>query len=188
MKKNRLKQYGSTVSLRSVLCMTALLCISWIYAGVTEGASTSTISEGDEWKYFKGAEQPPSKWGYPDFDTSGWLKGQTGFGYGTGGVRTFLDDMKGIYRTVYARREFHVNNPATVKAMKLRIECDGAFAAYINGIEVIANSSPVDEELDISGFANMLFSGRNVLAVQCTNDELNSDNFFFTPSFTVYED
>jgi hypothetical protein len=174
--------------LRSILCITALLCTGWIYPSASEGASASTISEGDEWQYFKGVEEPPSTWSYLSYDASGWLKGRTGFGYGAGKFRTFLNDMKGAYQTVYARREFRINNPVTVKAMDLRIECDGPFAAYINGIEVIGNSEPVDEELDISGFADMLLSGRNVLAVQCTNDDLNSDKFSFTPLFRVYED
>jgi hypothetical protein len=204
MRENRLKQHGRSGYqlvtyktkdymglkihgiLRSVMCVTALLCIGWIYADAAEGAST--ISEGDEWHFFKGTELPPSKWSYLNHDVSGWQKGRTGIGYGTGQVGTLLDDMKGIYQTVYARREFHLNNPLTVKAMKLRIDCDGPFAAFINGIEVIANSGPVNEELDISGFADMLPGGRNVLAVQCTNDDLHSDNFSFTPSFTVYED
>jgi hypothetical protein len=174
--------------LRFVLCITALLCSGWFYSSTAEGASTSTISEGDEWQYFKGGEGPPSKWSYLSYDASGWLKGHTGFGYGAGKFRTSLKDMKGTYQTVYARREFHINNPEKLKAMKLRIECDGPFAAYINGIEVIGNSEPVDEELDISGFADMLRSGRNVLAVQCTNDDLNSDNFSFVPLFKVIED
>jgi hypothetical protein len=209
MRDNRLKQYCSgEVSnayqsvmnkrqdymsvrihgvLRSVLCITVLLCAGWIYAVEAEGASISTISEGDEWQYFKGVEGPPSKWSYLTYNALGWLKGQAGFGYGAGKFRTSLNDMKGAYQTVYARREFRINDPVTVKAMNLRIECDGPFAAFINGIEVIGNSEPVNEELDISGFADMLHSGRNVLAVQCTNDDLNSDNFSFTPLFKVYE-
>ena len=171
-----------------ILCITALLCIGWMYAAAAEGASTATISEGDEWQYFKGTEKPPSKWNYLSYDATGWLKGRTGFGYGAADFNTSLNDMKGIYQTVYARREFPINDPLHVRAMNLRVRCDGPFAAYINGIEVIGNSEPVDELLDISGFADMLHSGTNVLAVQCTNDDINSDDFSFTPSFEVYED
>lgn len=173
---------------RSIMCIAALLFIGWIYAGAAYGASISTISKGEEWRYFKGIEEPPSKWNYLSYDTSGWLKGRTGFGYGSGTFSTYLKDMKGTYQTVYVRREFRINNPERIKAMSLRIECDGPFAAYINGIEVIGNSQPVGEELDISGFAHMLRKGRNVLAVKCTNDDLSSDSYSFTPLFRVDED
>lgn len=174
--------------LRSILCIAALLCIVLDYTGTAEGASISAISEGDEWQYFKGTEDPPFKWNYLSYDASGWLKGPAGFGYGTVTFRTHLNDMKGNYQTVYARHAFSINTAEKVKAMKLRIECDGPFATYINGIEVISNSERVDEELDISGFADMLRSGRNLLAVQCSNDDLESDDFLFAPLFRVYED
>ena len=171
-----------------VLCILALLFIGLHHTGTAEGASTSTISEGDEWQYFKGVEEPPSKWNYLNYDASGWMKGRTGFGYGSGTFRTPLNDMKGNFRTLFARREFNVNNPAAVKSMILHIRCDGPFAAYINGIEVISNSEPVNEDLDISGFTDVLLTGLNVLAVQCANDDLQSDNFSFIPAFKVSED
>jgi hypothetical protein len=171
-----------------VLCITAILCCGWLYYGTAYGASPSAISGGDEWRYFKGLEEPSFKWSYLSYDASGWLKGRSSFGYGAGKFRTFLKDMKGAYETVYARREFLVNDPEMVKTMNLRVECDGPFVAYINGIEVIGNSEPVNEELDISGFADILRKGRNVLAVKCTNDDLSSDNYSFTPLFRVDED
>jgi len=189
MKKK--KDYGSLMTYgmcRLILCITMLFCAGWMYAGAAEGASTSTISEGDEWSYFKGIAEPPFKWNYLSYDASGWQKGRSGFGYGAVKAGTLMGDMKGTYQTVYVRREFLINNPVAVTAMSLRIECSGPFAAFINGIEVIRNSEPVNEELDISGFADMLRSGRNVFAVQCTNDDLNSDYYSFTPLFRVSED
>lgn len=189
-----MKKEKDYMSLRSkgwltyILCVTALLFTGWVFANTANGASTLIISEGDEWQYFKGVDGPPFKWSYLGYDDSGWLKGRSGFGYGAGKFGTFLNDMKGTYLTVYVRREFLINAPSAVKTMSLHIECNGPFAAYINGIEVIANREPVDEDLDISGFADMLLNGRNVLAVQCTNDDLNSNNFYFVPSFKVYEE
>lgn len=185
--KDSFKRLGRHQVLIFIMSIAVLACISWIYAGTSDGASVSVISDGDEWQYFKGIEEPPFKWSYLSYDASAWLQGRTGFGYGPGAFRTFLGDMKGSYETVYVRRDFIINSPVKVKTMNLFIGCDGPFTAFINGIEVISNSEPVNEELDISGFADMLRSGRNVLAVQCTNDDLNSDNFSFTAIFKVDE-
>ena len=49
-------------------------------------------------------------------------------------------DMKGQDKRVFVRRYFTINNPANVDRIFLSIVCDGPFAAYINGIEVIRNS------------------------------------------------
>lgn len=173
--------------LSSILCVIALLCMGGTYSAA-EAASASQISEGDEWRYMKGKAEPPFKWNYLSFDASGWLKGRAGFGYGAGAFMTILDDMKGRYQTVYARSEFRITDPGRVKAMKLLIGCDGPFAAYINGIEVISNSEPVTEELDISGSTDMLRMGRNVLAVKCSNDDIDSDEFYFLPELRVKEE
>ena len=37
------------------------------------------------------------------------------------------------------------------------------------------------EKLDISGFVYELFSGENILAVEGNNDDIDSDDFSFTP-------
>jgi hypothetical protein len=146
------------------------------------------IKEGDEWRYFKGVQEPPSEWNQSGFDDSSWQIGPSGFGYGRERNGTNLGDMRGNYLTVYVRRDLVVNDPNAVTNMTLSIECDGPFIAYLNGIEIIRNVSglPV-EQLDVSGFIHELFPGENILAVEGSNDDINSDGFSFTPEFELTE-
>jgi hypothetical protein len=163
----------------------------------TAHAASFRIVEGEKWHYFKGIEEPPDKWHYVSFDHLRWQTGQTGFGYGNGHYRTHLNDMQGTYLTLYARRVFTITNPTAVTEMTLSVVCDGPFKAYLNGIEVIRtntvqvtppNSSmgkPLAEPLNISGFAHELMPGSNVLAVQCSNDDIDSGDFSFIPLLEV---
>lgn len=159
--------------------------------------SDVSIAEGDEWYFFAGAITPPRAWHSSDFDVSSWKKGQSGFGYGSGANRTYLADMQGNYSTVYARQEFDINDIQKVAGIRLSVVCDGPFIAYLNGIEVIRTntvqieaysqpgSPPQAEPLDISGFAHELFPYENVIAVECSNDDINSLGFSFIPLFEV---
>jgi len=160
-----------------------------------EARAIVQVSEGDEWRYFKGTTKPPYKWTDAGFDDSNWLKGLTGLGYGRGN-RTYLGDMQGNYSTVYARRQFTINDIYTVTGMTLSIACDGAFIAYLNGVEIIRNdfvipstttAIPPAEQLDISGFIHELLPGKNVLSVECRNDDISSRDFSFVPVFKVLE-
>ena len=155
-----------------------------------EARAIVQVSEGDEWRYFKGTTKPPYKWTDAGFDDSNWQKGLTGIGYGRGN-RTYLGDMQGNYSTVYARRQFTINDIYSVTGMTLSIACDGAFIAYLNGVEMIRNASvnttASAERLDISGFIHELLPGKNVLSVECSNDDINSKDFSFIPVFVVLE-
>lgn len=152
-----------------------------------KAATVVHITGGDQWNYFTEPEGPPFKWNYPDFEDSNWLKGRTGFGYGAGSYRTHLSSMKGNHLTVYARRDFVIDNPSAVISMTFSVICDGPFVAYINGNEAIRNYVSVPIQLDFSPFTEILVKGRNVLAVQCSNDDLNSNKFSFTPFFDAEE-
>ena len=140
------------------------------------------IREGDEWKIFKGDKKAKFKWNHRGFDDSKWLKGKSGFGYGNSKSKTKLNDMKGKYDNIYVRHEFTVDDPDTIKGIILTIDSDGAFIAYLNGIEVIRSKVKMNEELDISGFAHELFPGTNVLGIQGFNDRIDSNDFTFIPT------
>lgn len=192
------------ISCRSIklsLCFFLMLLLLVLIVGINENsaqaASMLQIVEGDAWQYFKGTTKPPHKWTSIDFDDSSWLNGITGLGYG-GSNRTALNDMQGQYSTIYSRRQFHVNNIYAVTGISLSIACDGAFIAYLNGIEVIRNASvskstpdkpaiPHAEHLDVSGFIHELLPGKNVLAVECNNNDINSIDFSFIPLFEIFE-
>ncbi|MBI5665335.1 MAG: hypothetical protein HZC49_09690 [Nitrospirae bacterium] len=159
------------------------------YAQISDGiASSVQIKEGDEWRYFKGAQKPPQNWNQIGFDESEWQKGRSGFGYGQSLNNTYLGDMKGNYSTIYARRTFVINNIYEVTGMTLSLVCDGAFIAYLNDLEIIRNnSSRQAERFNVSGFIHELLPGKNILSVECTNDDINSKDYSFIPLFEVHE-
>ena len=180
-----IKKFGNMLTL--ILFAAIITFIFDGYENSVKAASNVHITEGDQWNYFTGTEEPPVQWNYVDFDDSTWLKGRSGFGYGVGTYRTFLLDMKGNYQTVYVRRDFMINNPLNVTGITFSLICNGPFVAYINGREAIRNSEPVPIQMDLTGFAEVLHKGRNILAVRCSNDNINSDKFYFTPFFDVQE-
>ena len=158
------------------------------------------IAEGDVWSYFKGDQKPPTQWYTNGFDDTSWQRGPSGFGYGIASNRTYLGDMKGNYSTVYVRREFIISNIYSVVDMSFGVVCDGPFVAYLDGIEMIRNDTampytidqatgiPTAEKLNVNGFIHELIPGKNILSVECTNDDINSDDFTFVPFFEVLED
>lgn len=169
-------------------------------------AASVDIGEGDEWYYSKGTKQPPHKWthiGFSGFDED-WFKGRTGIGYGHRRARTNLDDMRGNYQTVYARREITLNE-STYRLLQqdstkvtLSIICDGFFKILLNGTEVIrshdgrvaiGNLCPQALDIDITAFAReLLLVGSNVIAIQCSNDDIDSDSFLFIPTFQMRDE
>mgnify|MGYP001567020691 CR=1 FL=1 len=178
----------TTISFNFLLGMSGIFEQN-VYALLTVDRSTKVqIKEGDEWRYFKGAPKPPKQWNKGGFDDNSWQIGPSGFGYGQERSGTNLGDMRGNYLTVYVRRDLVVNDPNAVTNMTLSIECDGPFIAYLNGIEIIRNVSGLPgERLDVSGFIHELFPGENILAVEGSNDDINSDGFSFTPEFELTE-
>jgi len=148
--------------------------------------SMMKIDEGDNWYFHRGMMPPADKWHTADYDASGWERGPAGFGYGEGRYITALNDMRGNYSGVYARRKFNVTNPEAVSRLSLSIGCDSSFTAYINGIEVISNSTYLNEVYDVSGFIHELFRGENILAIHCNNDDIRSESFTFNPYFEVH--
>ncbi len=210
MKRASIKKVGSPGFINDgiYIILSILLLISM--SGLSEHnayAQNSTIGtlskvnveDGDEWYYFKGLQNPPHNWNSPDLNVGNWLSGPTGIGYGMGTSRTHLEDMQGNYSTIYARKEFLINNPATTAGMTLSVVCDGPFIAYLNGVEMIRTKTvqastpdqPIRvsdvEQFNVSGFMHELNSGKNVLAIQCDNDDINSEDYSFIPVFAVFE-
>ena len=176
-----------SISLRLLKLILLIVFMIGLSEDSALAASMVRITDGDEWHYLKGVQTPPRYWNQNGFDDSAWLKGRSGFGYGNVSNRTFLEDMQGNYSTVYARREFNINNMYVVTGMTMSVVCDGPFKAYVNGVEVISSKNSLPEQLDIGGFIHELIPGSNVLSVECTNDDINSKDFSFIPYFDVSE-
>ncbi len=168
------------------------------------------VIESEQWRYWKGTQEPPSHWKDISFDDSSWLLGSMGIGYGDDDDATVLDDMQGHYVSVYVRRPFHVSDPALLTSLLLTIDYDDAFVAYLNGVEVARNNvngnppafnvlanepheAATDdtnpnppEDYDLTVFKDQLVAGTNILAIQGHNGALNDDDFSLIPAlFTV---
>ncbi len=196
------KKYSSVIMKRDIinlamsLILITLVGISFgntAYAQATDAnvIPAVRIADGDQWNYFKGMQSPPSGWTSNDFDDSGWQRGPSSFGYGPETYGTYLGDMHNSYSTVYARQSFSVSDLHAVTGITLSVGCDGPFTAYINGIEVIrtrsvsAKSNQQSETFNISGFIHELFPRDNVISVQCSNDDIKSNDYSFNPVFEV---
>ena len=146
-------------------------------------------------RYFKGTQQPPRKWKHPDFDASGWLRGQTEIGYGKGDDATVLSDMQSHYLSVYLRRRFMVDGPWASKSLVLEMAYDDGLVVYLNGFEVGRSYTiernghpPAHDEgsrrshrvtlakayINPGQFPELLRPGQNVLAIPFYNVSLNS--------------
>jgi len=172
------------------------------------------IQEGDEWHYFKGNTEPSADWNQLGFTMDGsWLLGATGIGYEGGSgyegcIATNLSDMQNNYISVYARREFFIEDPCRLTSLTFSIDFDDGYIAYLNGIPVdsqfppspVAHDQPAStgnheaccgtsapsgpcppEQVDLSGYISELTAGYNVLAVQVHNTTLGSSDFIFIP-------
>lgn len=109
-------------------------------------------------------------------------------------------DVEGL---MFGRRtSAYVRVPFTVQALQPRdslafwAHYDDGFVAFLNGVEVVRANAPQvlawnsaaltdrsrtnvlrEQRFDLSGFANLLVSGTNVLAVQALNDRADSPDF-----------
>jgi hypothetical protein len=146
-------------------------------------------------------------WRSIGFNDSGWLSGTLAVGFfnynGTSGIdlssQLGLDvkaQMGGNDKSAYIRVPFVIDNPAQVESLKLRINYDDGFAAFVNGVPAASSNAPAPlaynsiatsqrnptgaVEYDITDEASALVAGGNILAIQGLNTN-NSSDFFAMP-------
>ena len=154
------------------------------------------------WQYL-GGTKPAYGWQEPGFDATGWLSGPAGFGYSDNDDTTQIADMRSKYRYLCIRREFDLTGTGRPEHLRLNISYDDAFIAYLNGREVaranvetgaldtVRGVSPheANNKFEIFSLAvplGLLKTGKNVLAIEGYNDDLNSSDFTLNPS--LYHD
>ncbi len=148
------------------------------------------------------------------FDDSTWTPAAGGIGYdndpfGLADYRPFyappgVDMTSRMYGSgkpvaVHLRMPFTLPEDRPLSFLKLRVQCDDGFVAWINGTEVAAqnrNSSTFQwnsaasadvadtsailfREIDLSRYLNLLRPGENLLAVQAMNRTATSPDFLF---------
>jgi len=179
------------------------------------GVILPLVREGDEWRYFKGTQEPPAAWNTPAFDPGTWLIGPTPIGYENSSgyqarIATNLGDMRNKYISVYARRQFVVDDPSQLTGLLLTMDVDDGYIAYINGVRVSTLAAPASPrydqpatanreaccgtstptgpcppaQIDLSKYIKDLVPGQNVLAVQVHNTSLSSSDLIFIPELS----
>ncbi|MFC1604190.1 GLUG motif-containing protein [Planctomycetota bacterium] len=165
-------------------------------------AGNDFIAPGGTWKFFKGTEapsNPPDAWKAIDFDDSTWQTGPGGFGFGDNDDATVLDDMRNNYVSVYIRKEFSVSSLPADEVIKLDIDYDDGFMAYLNGREIARANMPggtaaydtraagsheagSPETFVLGTASELLNAGSNILAIEGHNTSLDSSDFSLIPT------
>jgi hypothetical protein len=138
------------------------------------------------------------------FDDSGWIAGQQGIGFdllpdfhpfiGTD-VRSA---MFNVSATIYVRLPFNVANPSLLQSLRMSVDYDDGFAAYLNGVEFARVNTPAGMltnqsqalvalgtgnepglfELNLSSLLPNLHAGENVLAFFALNNGIGESSDF----------
>lgn len=193
-----------------LLSILAILLVGTNLAAMTvdvPAAGKELISVGDEWRFFRGKTAPsdsPEAWKEVDFDDSEWEVGESGFGYGDDDDETVLGDMRGSYVSVYIRKEFTVSAPIDDGIIQLVIDYDDGFIAYLNGNQVYSRHMPggpatfeteatsheagSPETINLGKAGDLLREGKNVLAIEGHNTDIDSTDFSLIPSLRITTD
>ncbi len=113
-------------------------------------------------------------------------------------------DVHHVNASLWTRIPFQVDNPAVFDTMRLPVQYNDGFVAYLNGQEIARRNAPDSpqwdsralvarsvaeslepESIDVSEFLGALRWGTNVLAVQAMNVSPDDDNFLIRPELMV---
>ncbi|MHC4743805.1 MAG: lamin tail domain-containing protein, partial [Planctomycetota bacterium] len=132
--------------------------------------------------------------------TTDWIDGPSGYGYSsesdeTQWIRTTLGDMRDNYISAYARLRFDLTAEEIDSFSELRAEVhyDDGYVLYLNGTKVggpvnLSGSPPAYSEaasgasdysadnIDLTGYMDLLEVGRNVLSIQFHNANIGSSS------------
>ena len=190
-----------------------LLLLGILFGVATRVVAEDLIPRNAEWHYLKGSNEPApaagnaQAWRLPGYNDFVWQRGNTPLFYGEPLTGTELTDMRGLYSSVFLRREFTVANVPEVETLTLNAICDDGFIAWINGVEVARFNMPegdvardgaalgaLAEPIPFDAFpvpkpAAVLRQGVNVLAVQAFNASIGgSSDFVWDPSLEFTRD
>ena len=172
-----------------------------IDAAISSRLIEEIVPEGATWKFFRGKEEPSPGlgWKEPSFDDRSWESGRSGFGFGYPHQETLLEDMLGHYTSLYLRFEFTQLNPSRFERLVLSVRVDDGFIAYLNGKEIgRARAGERGAPVPFNGVAaehaseplvpteirvdmKDLLPGKNLLAVQGLNVEIENHDFYLLP-------
>ena len=169
------------------------------------GKSEILIKKEEKWQYLaEGKEPDDSSWTGVSFDAekAGWKTGEAGFGYGDNDDKTVLAEMQNKYTKVFIRKEFEIPEGAELKSLGLLINYDDAFVLHANGRRLLnSNSFIVDEKtgaitvndheannaeyFSLNDYAGAFKTGKNVIAIEGHNRNLESTDFTLDPQLLM---
>jgi hypothetical protein len=163
------------------------------------GPPPEDITRGSIWSYWDRGGDLGTGWRARTFDDGAWASGAGSLGYGESYHATTVGygpSASSKYITTYFRRDFTVDDPATVTAMTAELIYDDGVVVYLNGNEIrrlhmpagtITASTPapgwetgnVYETYDWSSARGFLVAGANVLAVEVHQQSPSSSDLTF---------
>jgi len=169
------------------------------------GKSETIIKQGEKWQYLAGGKEPTdSSWTGLSFDAekAGWKTGEAGFGYGDNDDKTVLAEMQNKYTKVFIRKEFEISEGSELKSLGLLINYDDAFVLHANGRRLLnSNSLIVNEQtgeitvnnheannseyFSLNDYAGAFKIGKNVIAIEGHNTNLESTDFTLDPQLLI---
>ncbi len=170
----------------------AVLCL-WIlvFRAAVAATDATLVNTSDVWHYLKvnastPAAEPARGWTSLEFEETPWRTAYTGFNLEH--RHPALADIAGTppRSRVFMRRRFQVHSLAELRTLRLKVEHEHGFKAYLNGVMVSEvkgegmhlvpgddPSMPGDEDviltladLDLTPWIGVLKSGENVLALE----------------------
>lgn len=166
---------------------------------------TLLISRTSPRRFLVPASDPGAAWrtGEPFSDTA-WTSVSGGIGYDTDATPVnylpFVATGGAVASgktSALIRIPFTLTSHAALSYLKLRVQCDDGYVAWLNGTEISSQSKPatlawnsaaargandaaavVFREIDLPGRLGLLHAGGNLLAVQALNTASSSDMLF----------
>jgi acid phosphatase type 7 len=163
---------------------------------------TKTVVAADaEWTFTFDQPIRGKDWTSAGFDTATWKTGAAPLGYGKVKFATDVREMRRKSTTLYARREFTIEQADRVNEIGLHIDYADAFIAYINGTEVARGNVTRSSGRNAQGVKNREFRGStfmvlgdalkslkdgvNILSIETHNASLDETEFLLAPSLIV---
>jgi len=156
------------------------------------------VSAGASWQYLDKGTDQGTAWRMPAFNSLSWSNGTGQFGYGEGDEQTvvsFGPQPANRYITTYFRKQFSVENVASITTLTLKLLVDDGAAVFVNGAPVLYFGLPTNatfltlaaaqsDNLEDTWFSfaiepSKLTNGINTLAVEVHQASVSSSDLSF---------
>ena len=171
----------------------------------SSGKQKTIINQSEEWEYLASGNTPKdNSWTGLSFDRkkAGWKTGKAGFGYGDDDDETVLEDMQNKYSKIFIRKEFTLPEGTKLDNLALLINYDDAFVLHVNGRRLMnSNNLIINEEtggitvnnheangpeyFSLNDYAGVFKVGKNVIAFEGHNTNLESSDFTLNPQLIM---